>query len=80
MNFLMIFQVIGFLAEHKADIKKMILAIEALIPEAPGSEKAATVRRFIGSALAMDDKIDALWPAVAPIFNLFVAMTKKAGA
>lgn len=70
------FQIISFLVANRAEIKKLILDIQGLIPDAPGAEKAAAVRHFIGATLNISDQIENVWPMVAPIFNLFVSDTK----
>jgi hypothetical protein len=69
-------QVIGFLVENKDQIKQVVQSIEKLIPDAPGSDKAASVRAFIGKALDVEAQIEAAWPLVAPFFNLFVSVVK----
>lgn len=76
MNFALVLQVIGFLATNKDTIKMIIAGIEEMIPDAPGSSKAGAVKGFIGEALGVGDKIDAVWPMVQPLFNLVVAMVK----
>ena len=70
------FQIVSFLLANRAQIKQLILDIQGLIPDAPGADKAAAVRHFIGAALNISDQIESAWPMVAPIFNLFVADTK----
>lgn len=70
------FQIVSFLFANRAEIKKLIIDIEGLIPDVPGSDKAAAVRGFIGAALNITDQIESAWPMVAPIFNLFVKDTK----
>ena len=80
MNFTLIFQIFSFLVAHKDDIKDLILGIEAMIPDAPGASKAASVKEFIGNALGVGDKIEAAWPVVLPVFNLLVATVKGAAA
>jgi hypothetical protein len=34
------------------------------------------VKDFIGQAMAIEAQMEAAWPIVAPIFNLFVAAVK----
>lgn len=70
------FQIVSFLLANRAQLKQLILDIQGLIPDAPGADKASAVRHFIGAALNIEEKIEAAWPMVAPIFNLFVADTK----
>lgn len=69
--------VIAYLVANKDTIKQVVLNVEQLIPDAPGAQKAAAVRTFIGSALSIEAQIEAAWPMVAPLFNLFVAEVKK---
>ena len=76
MNLTAVFQIIAFLVSNKAQIKELILSIEALIPDAPGSSKASAVKEFIGTALNISDQIEAVWPVVLPIFNLLVGIVK----
>lgn len=71
-------QIFAYLTENKDAIKTLILNIEGLIPEAAGSSKAQAVRTFIGTAMGQEAQIEAAWPLVAPIFNLFVAHVKPA--
>jgi hypothetical protein len=70
-------QIIEWLAANRDTIKKTILNIEALIPDAPGGTKAAAVRSFIGSAMGIESQIEDAWVYAGPVFNLFVSMTKK---
>lgn len=76
MNFTIILQVISFLVANKEQIKEVILSIEALIPDTPGSAKAGAVKAFIGTALGIEAQIEAVWPLVSPIFNLLVGSVK----
>lgn len=71
------FQIVSFLVANRAQIRQLIIDIEGLIPDAPGADKAATVRNFIATALNIGDQINIVWPMVAPIFNLFVADAKS---
>lgn len=73
-----VLQIVSFLAAHKDQIKQLILDIEALMPDAPGNEKAAQVKSFIGAALSIEAQIEQAWSFVGPIFNRFVATTKSA--
>ncbi len=70
-------QIIAFLAEHKEQIKKLILDIENLIPTAPGSNKALIVRNFIATSLCVETQIEQVWPYVCGLFNELVAATKR---
>lgn len=76
MNITLLIQVFTFLATNRNQIKELILAIESLLPEAPGTSKAASVKQFIAAALGITDQIEAVWPAVAPLFNAFVSLIK----
>lgn len=76
MNFTIVSQVLGFIAENKDVIRSVILNIEALVPDAAGASKAAAVKQFIGTSLAIGDQIDAAWPVITPIFNLLVGVVK----
>ncbi|MFZ6874229.1 hypothetical protein ACO0LF_19400 [Undibacterium sp. Di27W] len=71
-------QIIAFLAEHKDQIKKLILDIEGLIPTTPGSSKALIVRNFIATSLNVETQIEQAWPFVSGLFNDLVAATKRA--
>jgi hypothetical protein len=72
-----VFQIITFLATHKDQIKQLILDIEALMPDAAGSEKATQVKTFIAAALSIEAQVEQAWSFVGPIFNRFVAATKS---
>lgn len=74
---LVAFQVISYLAANKDTIKQSIMDIEALIPSAPGNDKASALKGFIAGAVGVEAQIEAAWPFIAPIFNLFVASIKK---
>lgn len=76
MNISLVLQIIGFLVTNKNQIREMVLAIEALIPDVPGPSKANTVKIFIGEALGVADSIESVWPLVLPLFNLFVSKVK----
>ncbi|MFZ6773017.1 hypothetical protein ACO0LB_09925 [Undibacterium sp. SXout7W] len=78
MNTFMIFlQLLTWLEQNKDTIKKIVLQIEALIPDAPGNQKAAAVRGAIASAMNIESGIEQAWPLIQPIFNLIVASVKK---
>ena len=55
-------QIIAFLAEHKEQIKKLILDIENLIPTTSGNNKAMIVRNFIATSLGVEAQIEQAWP------------------
>jgi hypothetical protein len=74
-----ILQVISFLAEHKEQIKKLILDIESLIPATPGNSKALIIRNFIATSLNVEAQIEQAWPFVNGLFNDLVATTKRPG-
>ncbi|MFZ6733782.1 hypothetical protein ACO0LG_17780 [Undibacterium sp. Ji42W] len=74
-----ILQIISFLAEHKEQIKKLILDIENLIPATPGSSKALIVRNFIATSLSIEAQMEPAWPFVSSLFNDLVAFTKRPG-
>jgi|GEM_PF-1739900 len=74
-----ILQVISFLAEHKEQIKKLILDIESLIPATPGNSKALIIRNFIATSLNVEAQIEQGWPFVNDLFNDLVATTKRPG-
>lgn len=76
MNFSVLAQVLGFLIANKETFRQIISGIEELAPDAPGTAKAGAVRGIIGDALNIAKEIEAVWPLVLPIFNLFVARTK----
>ena len=69
--------VLGFLVQHKDDVKALILQVEQLMGEAAGNEKAQAVKTFIGTALGIEAQLEQAWPLVSPIFNAFVALVKK---
>lgn len=71
-------QVLAFLITNRAQIVELIKGIESLIPDAPGSEKCAAVKGAIAQTLSIEQKIDAAWPMVQPIFNLLVSEVKGA--
>ena len=70
-------QVISYLAQNKDTIKQTILDIQSLIPDAPGSDKASAIKVFVAAAIGAEAQIEAAWPFIAPIFNMFVASVKK---
>ncbi|MFZ6743492.1 hypothetical protein ACO0LC_09730 [Undibacterium sp. JH2W] len=72
-----ILQVISFLAEHKEQVKKLILDIESLIPATPGNSKALIIRNFIATSLNVEAQIEQTWPFVNGLFNELVATTKR---
>lgn len=76
--FLIAMQILRWIVDHRDDLVDMIKTIESLIPDTPGSEKAAAVRNAIGTALSIEAQIDKAWPLVAPIFNLLVKNVKEA--
>jgi hypothetical protein len=76
MNLSAIIQLLTFLVDHKDEIKSIVLQIQTLIPDAPGTEKAAIVKSFISKALGIEATIESVWPMVAPVFNLIVAAVK----
>jgi uncharacterized BrkB/YihY/UPF0761 family membrane protein len=77
---LALLQIFTFLASHKDALKQTVLDIETLIPDAPGSVKAAQFKAFIASALGIESQIEAVWPMAAGVFNLFVAKVKGSSA
>ena len=77
MNTFSIFmQIVSFIASNKDMLKTLVLDLENLIPDAPGNAKAAAVRAAIGTAIGIENQIEAVWPMIAPIFNLFVGAIK----
>lgn len=68
--------VLTFIIQNRADIIEIIKSIEALIPDAPGNEKAAAVKEVIGKAIGTEQQLETAWPLVQPIFNLLVASVK----
>jgi hypothetical protein len=72
-----ILAIINFLSQNKEQVKQLILSIENLVPDAPGSEKAAQVRNFISASLNIEDQFEKAWALTAPIFNHLVAATKS---
>ena len=76
MNISIAIQIITYLIANRQEISKLILGMQDLFPDSPGEEKASAVRGFIGAATNLTDKIEAAWPVVQPIFNLFVAKVK----
>jgi hypothetical protein len=70
-------QILTFLAQNKDNIKSIVLTIEQMAGDMPGSSKAQAVKDVIGKALSIEAQIEAAWPIVAPIFNLFVAAVKR---
>ncbi len=80
MNIAVVLSVFNFLAQNKDTIKQVIVSIENLVPDSPGSEKAKAVKGFIATALGIEEQMEQTWPFVAPIFNLFVAHVKSTPA
>ena len=72
-----IFQIIGFLSEHREQIKKLIVDIESLIPNTPGSGKSLLVRNLIATSLGIEAQMEQAWPFVSGLFNDLVAVTKR---
>ena len=72
-----ILQVISFIAEHKEQIKKLILDIESLIPATPGNSKALIIRNFIATSLNVETQIEQAWPFINGLFSDLVATTKR---
>ncbi|MFZ6681027.1 hypothetical protein [Undibacterium sp. Tian12W] len=72
-----ILQVIAFLAEHKEQIRKLILDIENLIPATAGNNNALIARNFIATGLGIEAQIEQAWPYVSGLFNDLVAATKR---
>lgn len=68
--------VLSFLVENRDTIRKLVLDVEALIPDAPGASKAASVKQFIAASISAGDQLDAAWPLISPVFNLLVAAVK----
>lgn len=69
-------QVLAFIVTNRAQIIDLIKHIEALIPDAPGNEKASAVKVTLGKLLGQEQQLDTVWPMVQPIFNLLVAQVK----
>lgn len=76
MNFSLALQVLQFLLAHKDDIKSIITTVEGLIPDSPGSTKAAAVKQYIGVAMNVEAQLESAWPLVSPFFNAVVAAVK----
>jgi len=70
------FSILSFMYDHREDIKKLILQVEGLMGEAPGTSKMAVVRGWIGTAMGIEQQIESAWPMVAPFFNLMVSLVK----
>ena len=68
--------IISFLVSNKSQIVQVITEIELLIPDAPGSTKAAAVKSFIATSLGVEAQVEQAWPLVGPIFNALVALVK----
>ena len=73
----MLLTVLSFMYDHRADIKELVLKIEGLVGDAPGASKAGIARDWIASAMGIESQMEAVWPMVQPIFNLFVGLVKK---
>lgn len=69
--------VLAFLVSNRAAIKDLILHVQDLIPDAPGADKAALVKSWIGAAIGAEAQVESVWPLVSPLFNLIVAAVKK---
>lgn len=74
--FQMFLQVLAFLITNRAQIIEIITGIEALIPDAPGSEKAAAAKAAIAKGLNVESAVETAWPMIQPIFDLLVASAK----
>ena len=51
-------QAISFIAEHKEQIKKLVLDIENLNPATPDNSKAVITRNFIATGLNVEAQIE----------------------
>ena len=69
-------QILAFLIANRDQIIDIIKAIEAMIPDAPGTEKAAVLKNAVGEVLGTARLLDTAWPMVQPVLNLLVASVK----
>lgn len=69
-------QIIAFLFSNKETIKQIVIGLEDLAGDLPGSQKAQAVKDFIAAGLNVADKLEQSWPLVAPIFNVIVSAIK----
>lgn len=76
MNLTVALKIFAYLVANKDLIKQMVLAIQALIPDAPGATKAAAIKEAIGKALSLEQQVEDGWGLVGPVFNAFVASIK----
>ena len=70
--------ILAFMYQNRDALKDVVLHIEGLIPDSPGTAKAGAVKQWIGAAMGIEAQMEAAWPLIAPIFNLFVAAAKPA--
>jgi hypothetical protein len=80
MNLAIILQIIDFFLQHRAELGKLVMALETLAEGVAGPEKGAVLRDFVAKALGIEAQVEAVWEDVQPMVNLFVAATKKKAA
>ena len=68
--------VLAFLASTKDTIKQVVLHLQELLGSGTGSTKAAMFKNWLGVAMNAGDQVEAAWPMIQPIFNMFVAVAK----
>ena len=76
MNIQIFLQVLTFLATNRDVLKQVVLTLQSLLPDSPGADKASAVKSFIAKTLDIEAQIEAVWPAIAPFFNMFVCSVK----
>jgi hypothetical protein len=69
-------QIIAFLFSNKDTIKQIVIGLEDLAGDLPGSAKAQAVKDFIAKALSIESQVEQSWPIAAPIFNAIVSAIK----
>lgn len=73
-------QILTFIFSNKDTIKQIVLGLEQLAGDLPGSQKAQAVKDFIATSLNIVGQVEGAWPMVAPIFNVIVAAFKAKAA
>lgn len=72
--------VIIYIVTNKELIKQLVLQIENLIPDAPGTTKAGMFKHWIATAMNIENEIEQVWPLVKPVFDVVVAGVKRPAA
>lgn len=74
-------QVLLYLFTHREEIKQVVVNVDALLSDAPGTARAAAVGNFIAQGIREETQIEVDFqkalPFIGPIFDGFVAKVKK---